>query len=359
VWLLWLTAVVVLLLNAAYRDGSVSQPYPRWIAQFLRVVVPLTVIVSSTALYALLMRSHYYGLTVERVWAFVVAGAALFYSVGYSISAFGRGAWLGGIARVNVAVAVALIAVISAALTPVLSPYRLAANSQFRLVLAKGLELEDKGKTKNAYMLNTPLHYLRFDSGQYGRAKLQELARLQSGPRAEHIRHLAQEALAQKVRWEDLPAAEISAEIAKLQIYPAGRTLDRNLSDKLIADLRKPENGLAYLRLEDEGVAGIYIDLNGDKSDEFVFLAAYGGLVYENRGGRWVLVGGINRQSSHPGTLEFAGVKLDLIGELTKGNFSATTPKWNELSIGGHVFRVIPHEPAAEEAPAPSYIPLQ
>jgi hypothetical protein len=249
--------------------------------------------------------------------------------------------------------------VISAALTPVLSPYRLAANSQFRLVLAKGLELEDKGKTKNAYMLNTPLHYLRFDSGQYGRAKLQELARLQSGPRAEHIRHLAQEALAQKVRWEDLPAAEISAEVAKLQIYPAGRTLDRNLSDKLIADLRKPENGLAYLRLEDEGVAGIYIDLNGDKSDEFVFLAAYGGLVYENRGGRWVLVGGINRQSSHPGTLEFAGVKLDLIGELTKGNFSATTPKWNELSIGGHVFRVIPHEPAAEEAPAPSYIPLQ
>jgi hypothetical protein len=357
VWLLWLTAVVVLLLNAAYRDGSVSQPYPRWIAQFLRVVVPLTVIVSLTALYALLMRTHYYGLTVERVWAFVVAGAALLYSVGYTLSVFGRGAWLGGMARVNVAVAVALIAVISAALTPLLSPYRLAADSQFRLVLAKGLEPEDRGKTKNAYKLNTPLHYLRFDSGQYGRAKLEALARSTSGPRAERIRHLAQEALAQKVRWEDLPVAEISADIAKLHIYPAGRTLDRNLSDRLIADLRKPENGFAYLRLEDEGIAGIYIDLNGDKSDEFVFLTTYGGLVYESRAGRWVLVGGINR-SSHPGTLEFAGVKLDLIGELSKGNFSATTPKWKELSIGGHVFRVIPHEPAAEEPP-PSYIPLQ
>src|ERR1700685_2984309 len=127
-WLLWLTAVVVLLLNAAYRDGSVLQPYPKWIALFLRVVVPFTVIISLTALYALTMRSRHYGLTVERVWAFVVAGAALLYSVGYSLSAFRAGAWLAGMARVNVIVAIALIAVISAALTPLLSPYRLAAN---------------------------------------------------------------------------------------------------------------------------------------------------------------------------------------------------------------------------------------
>ena len=65
-WLLWLTAVVVLLLNAAYPDnGSVSQPYPKWIAQFLRVVVPLTVVISSTALYALWM--HWPALWIDRL----------------------------------------------------------------------------------------------------------------------------------------------------------------------------------------------------------------------------------------------------------------------------------------------------
>jgi hypothetical protein len=137
-WLLWLTAVVVLLLNAAFRDGSVAQPYPRWIGQWLRVVVPLTVIVSLTALYALTMRSSHYGLTVGRVWGLVVAGAALAYSLGYSLAALGKNAWLGGMARVNVLVALALIVVISAALTPVLSPYRLAADSQFRIVRDKG-----------------------------------------------------------------------------------------------------------------------------------------------------------------------------------------------------------------------------
>ena len=206
-WLLWLIAVTVLLLNAAFRDGSVSRPYPKWIAQFIRVVVPLTVIISLTALYSLLMRSQHYGLTVERVWAFVVAGAALLYSIGYSISAFGKGARLGGIARVNVIVAVALIAIIAAALTPLLSPYRLAANSQFRLVLANGPEAsEDSGRPRSAYVGLTPLQYLHFDSGKYGRAKLEELARVRTGLGAERIRLLAQEELARKERWESRPA---------------------------------------------------------------------------------------------------------------------------------------------------------
>ena len=41
-WLLWLVAVIVLFLNAAYRDGRVDRPYPRWIAQAFRFAVPLT-----------------------------------------------------------------------------------------------------------------------------------------------------------------------------------------------------------------------------------------------------------------------------------------------------------------------------
>ncbi|MBV9911215.1 MAG: hypothetical protein JOZ93_01495, partial [Sinobacteraceae bacterium] len=41
-WLLWLVAVVVLFLNAAFRDGKVQQPYPRFVALALRAVMPLT-----------------------------------------------------------------------------------------------------------------------------------------------------------------------------------------------------------------------------------------------------------------------------------------------------------------------------
>ncbi|MGC2029520.1 MAG: hypothetical protein WA642_05845 [Steroidobacteraceae bacterium] len=332
VWLLWLIAVIVLLLNAAYRDGSIVQPYPKWIAQLLRAVVPLMVIVSLTALYSLLMRSRHYGLTVERVWAWVVAAAALTYSAGYSISAFARGPWLSSIARVNVVVAIALIAVICAALTPLLSPYRLAANSQFRLVVANGPEVPDDAGTTRRLSGMTPLQYLRFDSGGYGRARLEELARWQTGPHADRIRELAQEELAQKVRWGAVPASDIPAVVAKLRIFPAGRTLDQDLAQELIADLRSPAHGFAYQHFADDDAAGVFMDLNGDKIDEFVFLASRRGLVYEKRAGRWVFAADVVRQG--------AAGKLDLIGELTRGNAAVTTPKWNELMLGGYRFRV-------------------
>jgi Domain of unknown function (DUF4153) len=334
-WLLWLSAVVVLLLNAAYRDGSVSQPYPKWIAQFLRVVVPLTVIISLTALYALWMRSSHYGLTVERVWAFVVAGAALLYSVGYSISAFRRGAWFADIARVNVAVAIALIAVISAALTPVLSPYRLAADSQFRLVREKGIEVIDGIRAnEDPYGRNTPLHYLRFDAGQYGVGKLKELAAMQTGPDAEAVRRKARGMLDQTQRWGTSPGSDVPEVLAKLHIFPADRTLDPDLKDELTSDLLKPENGFTFQHLSEQGVAGIYVELNDDNSDEFVFLTSNRGLVYEKREGHWLLVGAM---TTKPDDLSR---KLDLLGELAKGNMSATQPKWKELSIGGRRFRV-------------------
>ena len=39
------------------------------------------------------VRERQYGLTVERVWGFIVAAAALMYSIGYSIAAVGKARW--------------------------------------------------------------------------------------------------------------------------------------------------------------------------------------------------------------------------------------------------------------------------
>jgi len=220
-WLLWLVAVMVLLLNAAFRDGAVERPYPKGIAQGLRLAVPLLVVVAATAVYALLVRARHYGLTVERVWAFVVAGEALIYAIGYSAAAFRRGPWMAGIARVNVAVALALLMAISLALTPLLSPYRLAANSQFHLAL------DGRYRKPDRFLAGTPFHYLRFDSGQYGRGRLRELAGLQNHPDAENIRNWAAQALAQKTPWENPPVLDAARRIAALAIYPAGRVVDR------------------------------------------------------------------------------------------------------------------------------------
>jgi hypothetical protein len=342
-WLLWLVAVMVLLLNAAYRDGTVVQPYPTWVARGLRAAVPLMVIIALTALYALIVRSRHYGLTVARVWAFVVASAALLYSVGYAVAAFRKEAWLGAIARVNVIVAVALIVIISAALTPLLSPYRLAADSQFRLVQERGLKAIESPEASRmrvqSYGQNSPLRYLRFDAGQYGRARLKELADSYVGPvvgvgvgvgvgagadaDTEAVRRSAAAMLAQTTRYGSVERADVADVLQKLRIYPAGRTLDQALIDTLKADLSRPGG---------EATAGIFIDLNEDKIDEFVLLTPYRGRVYEDRLGKWVNVGDV--------LLESRGATRDLIDDLAKGNVSARPSKWNDLVIGTHKYRI-------------------
>jgi hypothetical protein len=338
---------VVLLLNAAFRDGSVAQPYPRRIGQLLRAAVPLTVIVSLTALYALSMRSTHYGLTVGRVWGLVVAGAALAYSVGYSLAAWGKGAWLGAMARVNVLVALALIAVIAAALTPVLSPYRLAADSQFRIVRDKGLAAlsEDRANQDLSGRQNA-LQYLRFDAGRYGVARLRELAVRQTGPDAESVRRLAKQLLDRKTRGSVPPNSDNGDVLAKLHVYPEGRSLEPDLKARLQADLLKPENGFAFQHLSEDGVAGIYVALQMEGPDNFVFLNANRGLVYDKREGQWVLVGDLQPTS-------FVKLSnLSLVDELGKGHVSVAAPAWKELSIGERVFRVSEREHSVAPPPA-------
>jgi len=334
-WLLWLTAAVILFLNAAFRDGTAAQPYPNWIGQCLRAVVPLTVIVSLTALYALLTRSGVYGLTIGRVWGLVVACTAVAYSVGYSLAALRKGAWLARMAGVNLVVALALIMVIAAALTPVLSPARLAADSQFRIVRDKGLAaLSADRSNQTAIGRDNPLQYLRFDAGRYGVARLQELAARKVGPDAQSVSRLATDLLAGNTRELNPPIADNGEVLANLHVYPAGRSLDPDLKAVLHADLLKPENGFAYEHLSADRVAGIYVALSVTHADNFVFMDASHGLVYDQRDGHWALVGKLNSSS-------FVGWhNLDLNHELAKGTVAAAMPAWKDLVIGGWVFRV-------------------
>jgi hypothetical protein len=330
-WLLWLVAVVVLFLNAAFRDGSVDRPYPTWIAAALRAVIPLTVIVSLTALYALYLRTAEYGLSVERVWGFIVAGAALIYSAGYSVAALKKGPWLAGISQVNVVVAISLICAISLALTPVLSPYRLSADSQYALVLKGRFET-----TGGLYGNRSAFHYLRFDSGAYGRRKLDELAHLQNHPDADRIRHLAASALSLTNPWESAPTETAPDELARMVIYPNGRTLDADLSQRLTAELNDPKKRYQWMHEPGRPLAGLFVDLSTDGSspEEFVLLNGSSGLVYQKAAGGWREVGRAYEWGST------AVLPKDILANVARGNVSVKEPAWKELWIGPHHIRV-------------------
>ena len=324
VWLLWLVAVIVLLLNAAYRDGTDERPYPKWVAQSLRFVVPLTIVIAATALYALSVRTQRYGLSVERVWAFVVAIAAFIYSLGYSIAAFRRGPWLAGIARVNVTVALLLIVTMTAASTPLLSPHRLAANSQFRRALAAGDNLSKAGDL-------TPFVYLRFEAGQYGLERLRELAALQGQPNAERRARAAQ-ALKQTQRWDNRAPPDISALVARMPVYPAGHTLDPDLTAILAGEWGRSDRG-RYGNGENGQMAGIFADLDGDGAEEFIWLNPSLGSIYRHHDGHWQFIGGAFPEGT-PAPWE------SLAAELAKGALSTQPRRWHDLYLGDHKFRV-------------------
>ncbi|HEV2270203.1 MAG TPA: hypothetical protein VGR92_12140 [Steroidobacteraceae bacterium] len=331
-WLLWLVAVIVLLLNAAYRNGTVEHPYPRWIAQALRFAVPLTVIIVATALYALIIRSRHYGLTVDRVWAFIVAGAALMYSLGYSLAAFRRGLWLAMASRVNVMVAWALIVVIGAALTPLLSPYHLAALSQYRLIL-DGRYPAPAGSRLG----ESPFMYLGFETGNYGRRELTRLVALQGRPDADQIRDLAAKALQQNGPSEAIvfmPPLATSPDIAKLPLYPAGHTMDPQLAQVLAADWNRYYRFIGGANLA-QAAAGVFVDLDDDGTAGFVLLAVGGGRVYQNRGGHWEYVGILRPDGrAPPWTI--------LMKALADGKVTAVPHPWKDLLVGAQRYRVVP-----------------
>lgn len=329
--LLWLVAVIVLLLNAAYRDGTVDRPYPRWIALALRFAVPFTIIISATALYALIVRSNLYGLTVERVWGFIVAGGALLYSVGYSIAAFRSSPWLAMASRVNVTVAWAFIIVIGAALTPLLSPYHLAAISQYRLIVDGRYAVPTQSRAGVS-----PFTYLAFDAGNYGRRELERLATLQGRPNADQIRDLAAKALKQTSRWEPAaaPPAVASADIAKLPLYPAGHVLDPELAQLLAADWNRYDRFIGGPNIA-QTAAGVFVDLDGDGTDELILLSGGGGRVYQNSGGRWECVGLLHSYGRMP-------LWNALMKALTGGQVAAVAQPWKDLLVGSYRYRMVP-----------------
>ena len=321
-WLLWLVAVTVLLVNAAYRDGTVEQPYPRPIAVALRFVIPLVVIIALTAVLALYLRIQQHGFTVERVWACVVAAAAVFYSIGYALAAKRSSPWMGSIAQVNIAVAVFMLIVIALALTPVLSPHRIAANSQFALALAE--------RPSESATYGTPLHYLRYNSGVYGRRKLEALAAMDDRPA---LQRDATALLAQE-RWSARPPADpnVEARLAAMRVHPADSEIDPSLTAQIENDMRNPAIAWQYNTKRDP-LIGVFIDLNDDETTEFVILADHNAHAYERTADGW-------RRAGH-----FLSPSLPsegLIDILRAQGAITEAPRLRDFRIGPYVFRLSP-----------------
>lgn len=325
-WLLWLVALTVTLLNTAYQDGRIEAPYPHWLGRAMRVVAPLLLPVSLLALYAVGVRIAGYGLTVPRGWGLLVAVIALAYGAGYAWAALRKNAWMGGMGVVNVGVALTTVVLLTLMLTPVLSPERLAAASQY----ARVLEVQDPDSYQN----------LRFESGRYGRTRLRRLAELRDHADAAAIRVAAKGALDQRHRtYGPPPAPELSAR--NFEVFPAGHGMDAGL----LAALRNTENPYA-LRDCEPGVPCLvlFVDLNRDEVAEALVFSNMETIAARREAGGWVLLA----DTRLPYRISD---RKKIRKALAEQRYRVRAPVWETFEIDGQIYSF--EEPAEMPAAEP------
>jgi hypothetical protein len=209
-------AVLIVLVNTAYRDGSENArpALLHWAGSAASLCLPLLVAISA---YGLALRVGQRGWSSYRIvgvaWL-VVAGC---YAAGYAWAAIASRPWLWlkQLETTNLVAACAIVAAVVALTTPIADPDRLAIGAQTaRLELGR--------VSPDQFDFN----YLRFDSGRYGLEALERLKTFK-GPNAEAIEQHAKQALVLTQPYAPAPPSPV--DLAGMAVFPSGQMLPQSL----------------------------------------------------------------------------------------------------------------------------------
>jgi len=219
--LLAASAVLAVLINAGFQDGSVTDEVALPIRIAARIAALLILPLALIAAYALSLRVGQYGWTVDRLVAAFCLVVALCCGAGYFWAALRSPQWLSRIAPVNIFTAFILLFLLLAIFSPVLDPARISVNSQM-----SHLKAGKVGADKFDY------EYLRFQGQRYGASALKELAANASGKDAAVIALKAKAALQRDAIWQAAPQ-KVDAKLLAVNI--AVRTQGATLPESFLA----------------------------------------------------------------------------------------------------------------------------
>lgn len=282
--LLTAAALLVFLINAAYRDGSDEETRPVIIRIAAAIGALALVPIVAIACYSLMLRIGQYGLTPDRVIAFFACAIAACAAIGYAVSVTNFGGWLKIIEAANVFVAFVVIAVILSLFTPLADPARLSVADQVARLKSGRTKAEDFDYA-----------FLRFKSGRYGEKMITELAESGAGTEADKVAALATQALKAEdlsdlITKQQKPTPEEVA--ARITMHPKGAELPPAfVSQDWTIDNRR---GVPACLLGTNSCDGFLLDLNGDGTQEVV-LVDYTATVFSAKGdGTWRRIGSMS-----------------------------------------------------------------
>lgn len=233
----------ILLANAAWLDGAKSPFTNKYINIIAKISLLLLPVYAVLCLYSLSLRIEQYGLSVDRIQAGFMAIITGVWGTGYAIAVIMR-KWPKAIGRVNIASALFMTFLAAAMNSPILDPYRLAANNQAERLLNGQIAPEDFD-----YL------YMRFSLGRYGNYALEKISG-SNHPRVAFIRRKIAAAMAMSPE-EYFSHIERERERERGFNIPSGETLSLSVAIKNeSADLKIFNNSGSDFTVQHEYISG-------------------------------------------------------------------------------------------------------
>jgi hypothetical protein len=332
--MLALIVLMIVFVNAVVQDGSGKPPYHRWLRRLVEAAVLLLPVYVGLAGYSLGLRVAQHGWSVDRFWGMLLVGLGGLYAFGYALAVWRRrgGAWPALVGRINVGMALVVLALAVLVNSPLLDARRIAVASQTARLLDGRIGAEQ-----------FDYRYLRFELGRAGEQALAELQRLERHAQAAQIRERAGAILEQRNPWEVTPEALASDAqvLGHLRVYPPRHAVDPGF--------------LAFLRRqrEDYTLRGCFargqrclllaLDLNRDRRSDYVLIqppSQYSAdetlLLFSHELDGWA-----RRGRLHGGTArEARRGQAELERLLERGDYRAVVPGWEDLQLGGRTYRL-------------------
>lgn len=321
----------ILLANAAWLDGA----RPAFPNKFLNVLAQVSLlclpVYTAICLYSLGLRVQQYGLSVDRIQAGFSAVVLGIWGIGYAGAVLLR-RWPTAIGRVNIVSALIMTVIVVAMNSPILDPYRLAANNQADRLLGGQIAPEDFD-----YL------YMRFSLGRYGTWALDRIG--ESGhPRSAAIRRriaAAMEITPQEYL-EDVedgvaPRSHRREILSHAAIYPEGRQLPGAVVEHLMREWGREDSPLRNVRRSAEIVFAFVPLTEGETShgEDLVVLLEGMGMLLRVEGDSVRAVGFFSSAGDEENE------KISLRG-LSSPDIAAVAPQFRDLLIKGRRYRILP-----------------
>jgi len=316
--ILCMQAIMLFFINAVYQDDPESNPYPIELHRFIYLGVALLPIYSAISFYGLSLRVDQYGWSLSRCWAFLLWSIFALFSLGYLWGIVKlKDHWLRQLSWVNVRMGLLVLALMFVVNSPLLDFRKISVSSQ--------LSRLDSGEIS---LSEFDYAYFRGKLVKPGYWALENLKESVAESNPEIVVRI--NSLYAKSRFDGIGSSE---ELFLSAVNTMGMEIPSGLGSavySLMSDNRwRIGQNIGYYLFS--------IDLNSDSTLEYVLLEERNNehqlTMFYMENGEW-------QSKSFNRNVTVGDLNKAVINAVKKKEYTTREPQWNDIEIGGVLFRV-------------------